>query len=129
MKLFILLTILVSTLSLDSCYRQKKEVKIDTVINLDDETIKETFRPILQDYIEQLNIEQSKTDIIIIICYSVFGKECILLINEIGYDSILLKGYTNYKNFLICYYGLEDSIAGKILNLEKINKDIPDKKY
>ena len=127
MKLFILL-ILIFVIPLNSC-EQKKEAKSDIVINMDDETIKKKFIPILQDYIEQLDKEQSKTNIIIVICYPVYNKECILLINEIGYNPILLKGYTEYKNSLICYYGIEDSIAGKIFNLEKINKDIPEEKY
>ncbi len=127
MKLFILL-ILIFIFPLNSC-KQKKDTKNDVVINMKTEIIKKNFSPILHDYVEQLNKEQSKTDIIIVICYSVRNKECILLINDIGYNPILLKGYINYENSLICYYGIEDSVASKILNLEKINKDIPDEKY
>lgn len=116
-------------MSLNSCYRQKKEVKNDSVIFLDEKTIKKEFEPILQDFIEQLDKEQSEKEIIAIICYAVFDKECILMINEIGYNPVLLKGYANYKNSLLCYYGIEDSIAGRILNLEKLNKDLPGEEY
>lgn len=117
------------SISFISCYGEKKDMKEEKVTNLCVETIKQRFRPILNNFIERLKKEKYKTNVIAVICYSIFDKEIILLVDNIGYDSSFLRGYTDYKDYLICYYGVEDFVVEKILNLDNLDQNIPNKKY
>ena len=113
-----------------SCYRQKEEVKNEPTEKLDTITLKKEFKPVLDDFIYLLKEERSsKTNIIVTISYRVFDNEYILLVNDFAYDSDFLKGYTKYKNYLICYYGFDDCIAEKIFYYDNLKRNTPSKEY
>ena len=127
MRTFLLPTLIILSFFL-SCHSQKEEVKNEPTEKLDTITLKKEFKPALDDFIDLLK-ESSKTDIIETRSYRVFDNEYILLVNDFAYNSEFLKGYTEYKDYLICYYGVDDCIAEKIFYYENFKKDTPSKKY
>lgn len=90
---------------------------------------KSNFRPIIEGFIDSLESEQIEANIIAVICYSIFDKEYIQLVTVNGYNPKFMIGYTVYKDFLIFYSGVEDSIANKIFKMEFLSRNMPDEKY
>ena len=126
----ILLSILITLSLLFSCHRQKEEVKNEPTAKLDTLTLKKKFKPVLDDFIYLLNEDRSsKTNIIVTISYRVFDNEYILLVNDFAYNSEFLKGYTEYNDYLICYYGFDDYIADKLFYYENLKTTTPSNKY
>jgi len=108
--------------------RQKEEVKNETAEKLNIVAIKEDFVPVLNNFIDLLR-GGSETNIIVVICYRVFDNDCILVANDFGYNPEFLRGYTEYKDYLICYYGVDDCVAEKIFYNDNLDKNTPADKY
>ena len=126
----ILLSILITLSLLFSCHRQKEEVKNEPTAKLDTLTLKKKFKPVLDDFIYLLNEDRSsKTDIFVIISYRVFDNEYLLLVSDFAYDSEFLKGYIEYEDYLICYYGFDDCIAEKIFYYDNLKTITPSNNY
>lgn len=133
MRTLILSIATIYLISLFSCSGEKREKKNEPEQSPSKETIKgaikENFEPVLDDFIDLLEQEHSDTTVVIVICYHIFDNGYILLGNDFGYKSKLLKGYTEYRNYLICYYGVDDYVARKIFDFDNLKKANPDGRY
>ncbi len=128
MRTFLLPTIIIVSLFF-SCHSQKEEVKNEPTEKSDTITLQKEFKLVLDDFIDLLKERSSETNIIVTISYRVFDNEYITLVNDFAYNSDFLKGYTVYKDYLICYIGVDDCIAEKIFWYENFKKDTPSKEY
>lgn len=112
-----------------SCVQSNTRTTIKEENNSDIEVFKSNFIPVVDSFIDSLENGRSDVNIIVIYCHFIFNEECILLTTADGYNPEFMIGYTLYRDFLILYSGVEDTIAKKILNMEFLHKETPDKKY
>ena len=60
------------------------------------------------------------------IFYEIEDKQYLELQEIPQYDPFRNKGYYRYKNFMLAYTGLDDTLAGKFINLDLLNLDKQD---
>ncbi len=110
-----------------SCNQSKTTIPQENT--LENDVFKSNFNPIINSFIDSLENEHIESNIIAVVCYLIFDKEYIQLVTVNGYNPQFMIGHTIYRNILIFYSGVENSIANKIFNMELLNKNMPDRKY
>ena len=107
------LAVIALTLCL-SCGRGKEKENNTFFFNNNLKTIIDTFPA------------EPDTTIIYMVFYEIEDKQYLKLQEMPQYDPFRNKGYYRYKNLILAYTGLDDTLAGKFINLDLLNLDKQD---